>query len=104
MDNNNFNDMNNYNAQPFVPPTYNGPSDPLRSAYNEGEEPVSVGEWLIVFLIAMIPCINIIMVFVWAFSKNEKASKSNYFKASLIMVAIIFGLSFVLSLFGTMLQ
>ncbi len=119
MDNNNFNDMgngfessysnqsnmNNYNGQPFVPPAYNGPSDPLRPAYADGgEDPVSVGEWIIVFLISMIPCINIIMVFVWAFSKNEKASKSNYFKASLIMAAVIVGLSFVFGFFGAMLQ
>lgn len=52
------------------------------------EEPVKMSEWLISFLILMIPCVNIIMPFVWAFSGNEKKSKSNFFKASLIMAAI----------------
>ena len=64
-----------------------------QGAYNQApqvdlEEPVKMSEWLISFLIMMIPCVNIIMPFVWAFSGNEKKSKSNFFKASPIMAAI----------------
>lgn len=109
MDNNNFNGMgngfessysnqsttNNYNEQPFVAPTYNGPMDPPRPAYDGLEEPVSIGEWVIAFLIMMVPCVNIVMMFVWAFSKNEKKSKSNYFKVQLIIVGIMLVLYFV---------
>lgn len=54
------------------------------------EEPVKLGEWMITFLIMMVPCINIIMMFVWAFSSTEKKSKSNFFKAYLIWAGIIF--------------
>lgn len=54
----------------------------------ELEEPITMGEWLITMLIMMIPCVNIIMVFVWAFSRKEKKSKSNYFKAYLIYMAV----------------
>lgn len=52
------------------------------------EEPVKLSEWIVTMLIMMVPCVNIVMVFVWAFSQNEKKSKSNFFKASLIMAAV----------------
>ena len=52
------------------------------------EEPMSMGEWMISLLVMMIPCVNIVMMFVWAFSSTEKKSKSNYFKASLIFTGI----------------
>ena len=50
--------------------------------------PVSLKEWLITLLIMCIPIVNIVMIFVWAFGKNVNPSKSNYFKANLIFVAI----------------
>ncbi|MDE7223115.1 MAG: hypothetical protein K2O34_04970, partial [Acetatifactor sp.] len=53
------------------------------------EEPMSVKEWLIVDLLMLIPCVNLILVFVWAFSSSEKKSKSNYFKANLIFAGCI---------------
>lgn len=109
MDNNNFNGMgngfessytnqsttNNYNDQPFVAPTYNGPMDPPRPAYDGLEEPVSIGEWVIAYLIMMVPCVGIVMMFVWAFSKNEKKSKSNFFKVQLIVMGVMLLLYFV---------
>lgn len=55
---------------------------------SELEEPVSLGEWLIAMLLMCIPCVNIILMFVWAFSGSVKKSKSNFFKASLIATGI----------------
>lgn len=52
------------------------------------EEPVSVGHWLVCMLVAMIPCVGFIMMLVWAFSSGEKKSKSNFYKATLIMSVI----------------
>ncbi len=60
---------------------YQGPNDEL-------EEPMSMGEWVLTLLIMLIPCVNIVMAFVWAFSSKGKKSKSNYFKAYLIFTAI----------------
>ena len=69
--------------------------------YDNGlEEPVSVGEWLITSIILMIPCVNIVMLFVWAFSSDVKKSKSNYFKAALIMAAIAIAISVIILLVG----
>lgn len=51
------------------------------------EEPMSYGEWMLTLLLVAIPCVNIIMLFVWAFGKESK-TKSNYAKASLTWTAI----------------
>lgn len=63
---------------------------------DELEEPMTMGEWMISLLIMMIPCANIIMAFVWAFSDKEKKSKSNFFKAQLIFIGIYFVLFIVM--------
>ena len=70
--------------------------------YDQGgaglEEPVTIGEWILSWIILMIPCVNIIMVFVWAFGNTEKKSKSNFFKAYLIMMAVMLGLWILIAL------
>ncbi|NLL76935.1 MAG: hypothetical protein GX235_06780 [Clostridiales bacterium] len=51
---------------------------------------MSVGEWLITLLLTtFVPCVNIVLMFVWAFSKKEKKSKSNFFKAQLIIAGVV---------------
>lgn len=86
MDNNNL-----YGQEP------GGQQFQSQPVYQEGlEEPVKMGEWLIALLIMMIPCVNIVMMFVWAFSKGDKKSKSNFFKAYLVYFAIMIGISIVL--------
>lgn len=64
----------------------------------ELEEPMTMGEWLITMLIMMIPCANIIMMFVWAFSSTEKKSKSNFFKAYLIFFAVMMVFVFIMGI------
>lgn len=80
---------NNAYQQPVTPQNYGGL-----------EEPVSKGEWALCYFLMMIPCVGIIMMFVWAFSKTEKKSKSNFFKVQLIFVGVIFVLYFLLAIFG----
>lgn len=70
---------------------------PVPQPESDLEEPVTLGQWMLTYLIMMIPCVNIVMMFVWAFSKTEKKSKSNYFKATLIWTAIGIGISILLS-------
>lgn len=64
------------------------------------EEPVSVGEWLISMLLLMIPCVGLIMMFVWAFGGGEKKSKSNFFKAQLIFCAVVLGIYLLIAIVG----
>lgn len=62
-------------------------TQPYQNGQLELEEPVKISEWVLA-LVMMIPCVNVIMMFVWAFSSTEKKSKSNFFKAYLIFFAI----------------
>lgn len=82
-----------YNNNSYQSPYY------VQPPQTDMEEPISVGEWVLIHLIMMVPCVGLIMMFVWAFGKNEKKSKSNYFKAKLIMFGIIFGLYMIFFIF-----
>lgn len=63
---------------------------------NDLEEPVSFGDWMLTTLIMCIPCVGLIMMFVWAFGSSTKKSKSNYFKAMLVWALISIVLSIVM--------
>ena len=69
-----------YQQQPYQQQSYQGNTDL--------EEPVTFADWMISTLIMCIPCVGIIMIFVWAFGSNTKKSNSNYFKAMLVWTAI----------------
>lgn len=73
---------------------------PYQDNQLELEEPVKISEWVLSMVLMMIPCVNIIFMFVFAFSKSEKKSKSNFFKAYLIVFGILFALLLVLWVFG----
>jgi len=49
--------------------------------------PVSVGDWMLTYILLCIPLINIIMLFVWAFGSSPE-SKANWAKASLLWMVI----------------
>lgn len=68
--------------------TYYNQNGEIVSKQPDNEEPVTVLEWFITFLILCIPCVGIVMMFVWAFSSKTKKSKSNYFKVQLIWMAV----------------
>lgn len=57
---------------------------------NQQNAPVmSVKDWLITYLITIIPLVGFVMLFVWAFSSGQNPNKSNWAKASLIFFAIV---------------
>ena len=62
---------------------------------------VSIKEWLLTNLILMIPLVNIVMTFVWAFSSNTNPNKANYFKAALILFVIYLVLAVAVVIFGS---
>ena len=49
---------------------------------------VSVGNWLVVYILMCLPFINLIMLLVWAFGSGAPASQSNWAKATLIWMVI----------------
>lgn len=79
-------------AQP-VQPDQHPPAYPSGGNAAKQAPVVSVSDWLITILIMAIPIVNIIMMFIWAFSPETNPSKANYFKASLIWAAIGIGIS-----------
>ena len=53
---------------------------------NRSSAPVmSLGDWLITFVVLVIPIVGLIMVFVWGFSKTTNPNKANFCKATLIL-------------------
>lgn len=48
---------------------------------------LSIKDWIITFIIAAIPIVNIIMLFVWGFGDGTNPNKANWAKASLILMA-----------------
>ena len=49
----------------------------------------------------MIPLVNLIMMFVWAFGSNTNPNKANYFKAALILFVIYLVLAVAVVIFGS---
>lgn len=91
-------DNNNYN-QPNQNQTYNQSFQP------EGpqlEPPITLGSWLLIMLLISIPCVNIIMLLIWAFGRNVSITKKNYSRAMLIfmLIGLVIGLIFS-SVFAT---
>jgi hypothetical protein len=49
---------------------------------------LTIGDWLITFLIQAIPIVGFIMLFVWAFGGDTHPSKKTWAQATLIFMAI----------------
>lgn len=58
-------------------------------------ETVTVGQWMLTMFLLILPVANIILTFVWAFSKGVKPSKRNFCKAMLIYELIAIGISVI---------
>ena len=58
------------------------------------EKPLSTGEWFVTLLVFMIPVVNIIMHFVWAFGEGN-IGRRNLCRAQLLLFAIMLGLSMI---------
>ncbi len=66
------------------------------------DDVISVREWFITVLIAAIPLIGFIMLFVWAFGGNANLNKANLAKAILLFYVFIIALYVVMGLlFGS---
>ncbi|MDN4616913.1 hypothetical protein QCD85_02310 [Paenibacillus sp. PsM32] len=60
-------------------------------------------DWMLTILLIIIPFVNIVMLFVWAFGANTNVSKANFAKAYLIWLAIGIVVSIIFSiLFGSL--
>ena len=51
---------------------------------------VTLKEWVIAGLLLIIPIVNILLIFIFAFGSDFNKSFSNFFKAQLLMGAVAF--------------
>ena len=56
---------------------------------NQQAEVVSVQEWVIALVVMFIQIVNVVMMLVWAFGSNTNPSKANFFKAQLLVTAVL---------------
>lgn len=64
---------------------------------NQDTSVMSLGQWMITLLITAIPCVNIVMLFVWGFGAGNE-NRKNYCRAVLIFTGIVIVLYFLLFL------
>lgn len=60
---------------------------------------ISVGDWMLTLFITFIPIVNIVMFFVWGFSRNIQPNKATWAKASLIWIAIFLAIELLVFFF-----
>lgn len=51
--------------------------------------PMSFGDWIKTLLLQIIPFVNIIMLFIWAFGSKTNLNKKNFSRAYLLLMAIV---------------
>ena len=85
-----YNQSGEYNIPPEQPTYTTTQQDPNKAV-------MTMGEWFITYLILMIPLVNIIMLFVWAFGDGNE-NRKNFSRVQLIFMLISIVL---LVLFGT---
>ena len=60
---------------------------------------ISVGSWMWMMFITAVPCIGLVMIFVWAFT-GDNESRKNYYRAILAWFAVIVALFVILAAIG----
>lgn len=63
------------------------------------QSPLTTLEWMTTLIILMLPVINLVVAFIWAFSSTVNVNRRNFSRATLALAAIGLGLSLVFSAF-----
>ncbi|MED1785784.1 hypothetical protein P4V43_28620 [Brevibacillus fortis] len=64
----------------------------LQVSVPENERVMSVKDWVITFLIMMVPVVNLVMYFVWAFGSEGNLNRKNWAKANLLILGVCIAL------------
>lgn len=88
-------------APPPQQPYYQAP--PQQAYYPQRDtSPMTVGQYIVTFLLTAIPFAGFILLLVWAFDSSTNLNKRNYARAALIMALIGIGVYIVLfAIIGT---
>ena len=87
-----------YAPPPPAPNPYTPNGAPQYNPYQQPEEEMTVGKWLLTVFVTSIGCIGLIFLFVWGFGEGPKA-RQNYCKAMLIWQAIAIALVIIYYVF-----
>ncbi len=63
-----------------------------------GVDLITMGQYLIMFLIMCIPIAGIVMLFIWGFGSETGPNKKNFARAYLVMMAIAIGVGILISI------
>ena len=89
-----YNQQSGYNPNQqynINPPAYQPP--PPQQYQSSPQWPhMKLVDWIITNLLMLIPIVNIILIFMWAFGRDVNPSKKTYFQAMLIwaLIGIVF--------------
>lgn len=88
----------NQNPNPNQPPYQPQYQQPIyQQPYDPTTEVMSIGSYILMFILSAIPVVNIICWIVWLVSPNTNKNKKNFIWAQIIMVAIAYVLVIVLA-------
>lgn len=69
---------------------------PQTAVVTEDTAPLTTGEYLILFLLTLVPVVNIILYLIWSFSSGVNVNRRNFCRAYLILSVIGLVLYFIL--------
>ncbi len=67
-------------------------------------EPMSVKDWLITYLITVIPIVNIVMLITWAVSDKTNVNKRNWARAGFLMMGIMIAFAVVINIIALLIK
>ena len=92
--------MDDYNNQYYQPNQNPNPNQPpyqpqyqqpiYQQPYDPTTEVMSIGSYILMFILSAIPVVNIICWIVWLVSPNTNKNKKNFIWAQIIMVAVAY--------------
>ncbi len=117
---NSFSQQNPYSQQASAPTAYTQPQYTQQGFSNTGysqvppaqpygfapEAEVSVGEWVLTIILAILPCVGQILLLVWAFGGETQPTKKNWARAMLIfmLIGIILSVAFTATIGAAMIR
>ncbi len=81
---NNFNNEQQYQQPVYQQPVY---QQPVYQQPTEDTSVMTIGQWMLTTFLLMLPCVGLIMAFVWGFGSGN-VNRKNYCRAWLIWQAI----------------
>lgn len=81
----------NPNQPPYQQPYQSQYQQPIyQQPYDPTTEVMSIGSYILMFILSAIPVVNIICWIVWLVSPNTNKNKKNFIWAQIIMVAVAY--------------